>query len=362
MKGTVKLFQFAGIPVLMHWSFGLILVLVLLEARRNDLTTSGTLWLLLLFLILFSCVVLHEFGHALTARRYHIDTRDIILSPIGGIARLERIPDKAWQELWIALAGPAVNVVIAALLYLVLQLLHLPTLMQTDSDTMVLNRYSILPYVMTMNIFLAIFNLLPAFPMDGGRVLRSLLALFMRRWKATFVASWIGRLFALTFVGVGLYWGEWVLVFIGVFIFINAGLEYRSTRIEEMLRGQTIGDRMVPEVVTIDHDATYGSITSLVDQHPVLYIKDRLGTITHYLISDSLHGKDLAENTPVEALAIPVSQLLNPALHLETAYQVMQRYRLPALPVAEEGQITGSLLWKDMERMMRKASLLRWRA
>ena len=362
MKGTVKLFQAAGIPVLMHWSFGLILVLVLLEARRNDLSASGTLWLLLLFLILFSCVVLHEFGHALTARRYHIDTKDIILSPIGGIARLERIPEKAWQELWIALAGPAVNLVIAGLLYLLLQLWHLPTLIQTDSETMVLNRYSILPYVMTMNVFLAIFNLLPAFPMDGGRVLRSLLALFMRRWKATFVASWIGRLFALTFVGVGIYWGEWVLVFIGVFIFINAGLEYRSTRIEEMLRGQTIGDQMIPEVVTISYDAPFGSISALMALHPVLYLTNPMGTITHYLIAEDLQKKTLQENTPVDQLALPVSQSVSPGLPLEVAYQVMQRYRMPVLPVAEEGRIIGSLLWKDLESMMRKASLLRWKA
>ncbi|MCB0655516.1 MAG: site-2 protease family protein [Saprospiraceae bacterium] len=362
MKGTIKLFQVAGIPVLMHWSFGLILLLVLMEARRNDLSFSGTLWLLMLFLILFSCVVLHEFGHALTARRYQVNTRDIILSPIGGIARLERIPDKAWQELWIALAGPAVNLLIAGTLYLILQLAHLPVTLQADSETLMLNRYTILPYVLTMNIFLALFNLLPAFPMDGGRVLRSLMALFMRRWKATFVASWVGRLFALVFLGFGLYWGEWVLAFIGLFIFINAGLEYRSTRIEEMLQAQTIEDRMNRDIIRVDSSLTFSMVENLFDNHAVLYLEDPEDNITHYVITREIQGKAIPPQTPLLHVAHPIGHPLNDQLSLEIAYQIMQQRRLMAIPVAHEGFISGSLLWADMEKMMRRASLFRWHA
>lgn len=172
MKWSWKLGRFAGIDVYIHTTFllliGFIGVSYWLQERSLAAVVGGIGFILALFL----CVVLHEYGHALTARRYGISTRDITLLPIGGVARLERMPDEPRQELWVALAGPAVNVVIAAALFGWLfingSLMPLETLSVTSG--------SFLERLMLVNITLVAFNLLPAFPMDGGRVLRALLA------------------------------------------------------------------------------------------------------------------------------------------------------------------------------------------
>ena len=179
-------------PLKLHWSFALLLAYVLFNVVTND---SFTIVGIVAFL--FLCVVLHEYGHALMAKRFKVNTKDIILSPIGGVARLERLPEKPAQELVIALAGPAVNLLLASLLLLVLVLtgfdwntVQNPGVVTPDfTDYLVIGLY--------INVMLFGFNLVPAFPMDGGRVLRSLLALKYGRSKATQIAGWVGRIIAL---------------------------------------------------------------------------------------------------------------------------------------------------------------------
>ena len=119
MRGSLRLFTWFGIPVHLHWSFGLIFLYAFWIGYDNNLDISGTVWLMGFFVALFGCVLLHEYGHALTARRYGVATHDIILTPIGGIARLEKMPEKPVQEFVVAIAGPLVNVAIALLLFAV---------------------------------------------------------------------------------------------------------------------------------------------------------------------------------------------------------------------------------------------------
>src|SRR5512145_2151069 len=175
MRWQWKLGRFAGIDVFVHATFLLLLAWVgysqWLDSRDWGEVLKGILFILALFL----CVVLHEYGHALTARKYGIKTRDITLYPIGGVARLERLPDKPIEELWVALMGPAVNVVIAAGLF---AYLYLTNSLVPLTDLTVASG-NILARLMAVNISLVLFNLLPAFPMDGGRVLRAILALKM---------------------------------------------------------------------------------------------------------------------------------------------------------------------------------------
>ena len=220
MKWSWKIGIFAGIAVYMHATFILLLGWIALSHWMQYKSLLPTLTGVAFIIALFLCVVLHEYGHALTARRFGIATRDITLLPIGGVARLERMPDKPNQELWVALAGPAVNVVLAALLGAYLFLTgHFEPVNQIG-----LTHGVFLERLLFANLFLVGFNLIPAFPMDGGRVLRALLAKRMEYLRATQIAAGVGQGLAFLFGFVGLFTNPF-LVFIALFVWIGAAQE-----------------------------------------------------------------------------------------------------------------------------------------
>ena len=195
---------------------------------------------------MFACVVLHELGHALAAGRYGIRTHDITLLPIGGLARLERMPEKPSQELVVALAGPAVNVAIAVVLGVVLTALHRPIAAGVE-------RGAIPEWLLAINVAMLLFNLIPAFPMDGGRVLRALLALRLPFTRATEIATGVGQAFALVFGTVGWWWTKNpMLVLIAMFVFFMAAEERSSVRARISLRGVPVRDAMLTEFRVLD--------------------------------------------------------------------------------------------------------------
>ncbi|MDB2497393.1 site-2 protease family protein, partial [Verrucomicrobiales bacterium] len=195
MKWSLKLGRLFGIDVYLHFTFLLLLGFLGLYYWRSTHEVAGALEGVSFILALFACVLLHEFGHSLMARRYGIKTRDITLLPIGGVARLEKIPEEPVRELWVALAGPAVNVVIAALLFI--GLLATGGLSSTQEFTE--SGGSFFQRLLVVNLIIVAFNLLPAFPMDGGRVLRALLAFKMGRRRATIIAANVGQVMAIGF-------------------------------------------------------------------------------------------------------------------------------------------------------------------
>lgn len=190
-------------------------------------------------LALFACVIAHEYGHALTARRFGIPTPDITLLPIGGVARLLRIPEKPGQEVLVALAGPAVNVVIFLVLWLTAGL-SFEAAPLTGGMT-----FADLPReIATLNLILAAFNMIPAFPMDGGRVLRAVLAMITDRVKATRIAAGVGQVLAVGFGIYGFYIGSFIYPLIAVFIFMAARAEARDVRLRAMAKTETAGKVM----------------------------------------------------------------------------------------------------------------------
>ncbi len=232
----MRIGTFGGVGVYIHWSFWMLLAFYLIST-----TVEQGLWAGLaavgFIASVFLCVVLHEFGHVAAAAAFGIPTLDITLLPIGGMARLQRMPEKPIQELWIALAGPAVNLAIAALL------LPLVALGASSSpiDELVDQKMGFIPGMLTVNIVLAVFNLLPAFPMDGGRILRSLIAMRTGYLYATEIAARVGRWMALLFAILGIYYLNFGLVLLAVFIFFAGTGELFAARLREAAkhRGQS---------------------------------------------------------------------------------------------------------------------------
>jgi Zn-dependent protease len=218
MRWSLEIARIAGVRVRLHITF-LLLIAWLFSGYYQRGGTAFAASQVLFIIVLFTCVVLHEFGHALAAQGFGIRTFDIMLLPIGGVARLERMPEKPIQELIVALAGPAVNVAIALGLYAVIGL-------RASLDPVELGGQDLLSKIFAVNIGLTLFNLLPAFPMDGGRVLRALLGMRLGFLRSTQIAAAIGKVFAVIFGFVGyFYWGNPMLLFIAVFIFIAGSQE-----------------------------------------------------------------------------------------------------------------------------------------
>lgn len=253
-RGSLNLGVLFGIPVKIHWTFGYILAWVAYIGYSEGLGISGAMWYGLFIMVLFSCVVMHEYGHALTAKRFGIRTEDIMLTPLGGIARLARMPDKPWQELLVAIAGPLVNVAIVLLILVFIYIF--PQYSWNGWDGNSLNLYldpSKFPVaILIVNVGLVLFNLLPIFPMDGGRVLRALLAMRLTKVKATLIAARIGQVLALGLFTVGLYLGAFTLTFIGLFIFYAAYSEYRFTKTEEFFKSKQASELVSYDFSTIN--------------------------------------------------------------------------------------------------------------
>ncbi|HMP80316.1 MAG TPA: site-2 protease family protein, partial [Pirellulaceae bacterium] len=258
MKWSWKIAEVRGIAVFVHATFFILLAYIGFMYWSQSQNVATTIEGVGFIVAIFFCVLLHEFGHALAAARYGIKTRDITLLPIGGLARLERMPDKPVQELWVALAGPAVNVVISALLFAWLAV----SATLEPWDKMGVTSGSFLQRLMVVNVFLAVFNMLPAFPMDGGRVLRALLATRMDYVTATQVAATVGQGMALIFGLMGLL-GEFspMLVFIALFVWIGAQQEASLAQMKGALAGIPVAAAMVSDFRTLHPHDTLGQAT-----------------------------------------------------------------------------------------------------
>jgi Zn-dependent protease len=230
MRWSMKIAKLAGIDIFIHFTFFILVTWVAFIQWKLNGSIGAAFSGVVFILSIFACVVLHELGHALAAKKYGIKTQDIILLPIGGVARLERMPNRPIQELWVALAGPAVNVVIAALLAIYLWF----TKILTPDNQLAMTTAAFVERIMGVNIFLVLFNMIPAFPMDGGRVFRALLATRVAYSKATQVSANLGQGIALLFGGIGLFYNP-ILLFIAFFVWMGAAQETRMIRAKSAL-------------------------------------------------------------------------------------------------------------------------------
>ena len=351
MKWSWKLGEFGGIPVYIHATFLLIIAWVVLIHWTSGETLSSIIGGVIFVLALFLCVVLHEYGHALTAKRYGIKTRDITLLPIGGVARLERMPDDPMQELKVALAGPAVNVVIAVLLY---GWLILTRGLSPMSD-LTLTQGSFAERLMLVNIFLVVFNLIPAFPMDGGRVLRALLALRSDYVRATQTAATIGQGIALLFGFVGLFTNPF-LVFIALFVWIGATQEATMVKVRSALGGVPVEKAMLTDFKTVSPEDPLSRLVELTmsgsqQDYPVTDGSGIVGIVTH---QDLIKGlSEYGESATAGTIMRREFQSLDPGEMLEAAFMRLQSSDLITVPVVRNGSLVGLLTMDNVGEFMR---------
>jgi Zn-dependent protease len=259
MNWSLRLGRVFGIDIKLHLTFFLILIWGAFSYGRG----AGPVYGLVVTMALFTLVLLHELGHSLAAMGYGIPVKDITLLPIGGVARLTRMPEKPVQELVVALAGPAVNVVLALILLpLVLGLTVVQAAPLSLSTWMRPGPLGLLAFLFSANVSLALFNLIPAFPMDGGRVFRALLGLFVDYQQATSVAVTVGRVVAVGLGLVGIFAGQFLLVFIALFIFMASGQEGQAVAARDLLRQVRVGQTMPRNSVVLSPYATVGQAAS----------------------------------------------------------------------------------------------------
>jgi Zn-dependent protease/CBS domain-containing protein len=351
MKWSWKVGQLAGIDLRIHTTFLLLLgwlgAVHWMAGRNMHALVAG----LAFIVALFACVLFHEMGHALAARRFGIQTRDITLLPIGGLARLERIPEEPKQELWIALAGPAVNVAIAVGLYAWLTL----TLEWEPFGRLGITTGPFVERLLFANISLVLFNLIPAFPMDGGRVLRALLAFRMTYPKATQTAALTGQAIAVIFGFAGAFMNP-MLLFIAVFVWIGASQEARAVQMKSALSGVPARAMMLTEFERLQSGDTLADAVRLTlkgSQHdyPVVEFGMVIGILTRADLLSALaeHGDDY----PVTLAMRHEFPVAEPAEMLVSALQRLHESDSDVMPVVHDGELIGLVTMDHLSGYLR---------
>jgi Zn-dependent protease/CBS domain-containing protein len=357
MKWQWKIARIAGIDVYMHATFLLLIGWVALSHWTGQQSWSAVFAGVFFILLLFVFVVMHEYGHALTARKYGIKTRDITLYPIGGVARLERMPEKPIEELWVALAGPAVNVAAAIVLfgYLVVSGTFQPV------GSLTISTGSLVERLMAVNLWLVLFNLIPAFPMDGGRVLRALLGLRLEYVQATQIAANIGQAIAFVFGFIGLF-SDPFLVFIALFVWMGAAQEASMAQMKHSLGNIPVTRAMMTDFQTLTPQDTLARVVELIlagAQHdfPVIQNERVVGILDRDTFMKALSER--GDGTLVADIMRRDITEIDSHEMVEAALQRLQENSSKTLPVTHNGLLVGLVTSENITEYLMIRSAMR---
>ena len=367
MNTAIRIATIWGIPIRLHWTFVLVMGWLVYLGIPDWQYFRGerAFWMFLSVFVVFFCILLHELGHAFMAKRYGVQTLQIMLSPIGGQAVLERMPKQPRKELFVALAGPIVNLCLAIiatpLLYLIPadKLARLPqffgnpygnTFLRLDYDERFIIGFIVL------NFLVAVFNLLPAFPLDGGRILRALLSLRMNKLGATRIATFLGQGFAGVIVVFSLSNYNWLMAVIGLFIFVSASMEYRYVKLDSKLNSFSVKDILRARFTKI----------YLIDSLAEIIKNWKEGSEKNFLVFDHeqrlsgvltspvlMEHKDLSTTSSVEELTSLDYEGVEATDSLMTIIRMMQEKDYEILPVYENQELVGVVDWNDVEHFIR---------
>ncbi|MCL5005902.1 MAG: site-2 protease family protein [Acidobacteria bacterium] len=356
MRWSWKIGEVAGIGVYVHATFWLLIFFILFANWTHGHNLATALYGVIFVLVIFVCITLHELGHALAALRFGVRTRDITLLPIGGLARLDQMPENPIHELWVALAGPAVNVLIAALLYLVL----LGAGRGLNFEQFRWFGGNFLNKLMIVNIWLVAFNMIPAFPMDGGRVLRALLATRMEFSRATRVAARVGQGIAVIFAVAGLFTDP-ILVFIALFVWTGARQESAMPNIHSSFKGVPVHRVMLTDFRRLAPDDLLGQVVEPIlaerqQDFPVVFGDHVLGVVTREALTQTL-----AERGPGARVRDAMRRDVPTADAQESLEQALALFRegnCRSVPVEHEGRLVGLLTLENIREFLAIQSAL----
>lgn len=342
MRGSIRLFKVFGISINVHMTFFLLLLVVV---------TGGVKWICFVIAV-FSLVTLHELCHSLVAKSFGIKVREITLLPIGGVASMTKMPEKPSQELLISLAGPAFNIAVILVFFFPMKYLVGPEVLfhSLSTETWPLT----LAYTYWINLALAGFNLLPAFPMDGGRILRAILASRIGYQKATKVAVSFGHLFALVFACLGITKGNIILIIIAVFVYMAATNEEMRLDVKETLKKFRVCDILPRDFLTITPDTILTKVLETVfhshqEDFPVMEGKELAGFLTRKDIIGAVHRFGTAVKVgDIMMKKFPKAKETDSLVRIQ---HVMHGSGMRALPVVRDDKVTGVVTLEDISRL-----------
>lgn len=342
MKGSIKLFEIFGISIEIHITFLLLPLLFGFIAGLKGVV---------LIIGVFICVTLHELSHALQAKRFGVRVDSVVLLPIGGVAAMKSVPEKPSQEFKIAISGPLFNFILAAILFYPAYHLLGPKIFFSPS---LKSWPHTLSYLYWLNIILGIFNLLPAFPMDGGRVLRAFLAQRIGFQKATKIAVNFGHIFSLLFVFWGIVTSNFWLIIIAIFVYLAASQEGLQVDIMETLKRFKVKDILSRQCMAVSGDATLSKVLELIfhshqEDFPVVEADQIIGLVTRADIISAVHQFGLDKSVAdIMRRDFPSAGLRDPLTRIQN---LMEEFNLKAIPIIEEGRLAGIITMEDLGKI-----------
>jgi len=334
MANSIRIFRVAGIPVELDFSFLLLMLFIYILAYLGFVS----LQLAILITLVFVTVVIHELAHSYVAMGFGVKINSILLLPIGGVSRMEEIPRVPREEFLISIAGPLTNILIA-------MLVSVPILLDVTGPLT-----GLAGEFLAVNLLLALFNLIPAFPMDGGRILRAILAERMGHMRATEIAASLGKIIAVFMAVLGVFY-NFFLILIGLFIYIGAEQEYQATLISSLLEGVTVADVMTRDPVTMDPDITVDEALEFVMSkkhmgYPVVEGDEMIGIVTFHDLSDAERTRNVREVMTEDVVTV------NEDDELISALEKLNSMNLGRLPVMGDGRLRGIISRTDILRTL----------
>lgn len=342
MRGTFKILKVRDINVSVHWTFLFLVGWVVLVNFRlgNNIPDLG--WSLIFIVAIFACIALHELGHALMASRYGIKAKNVVLLPIGGIASIEKFPGNPKQELMISLAGPLVNIAIAALLLPLIQ--PYTPFWEYRPGASITHGHDFFYNLHVANVGLVLFNLIPAFPLDGGRVLRALLGFRLNYVRATAIASYVGKLVAVSFIAIGILFSNFLLPLVGIFIIFSASMEEYYLRVRSLVKDMKLKEMLMYDYNSLQSNTTVKEAASvLMNNHGKYFVvmdgASPVGSINRMEIIKAIAEKNYDE--PVGKLVRKELTYLDSEQPVETVLEKLADNDERIYPVMDHNQFAG---------------------